>query len=201
MNATQPNVRMEELLAKLKAGDVTAAEQLFLAYEPYLRLLVRRQLSAALRAKFDSPDIVQSVWVDLLRGFRDSGCRFASAEHLRAYLIRATRNRFIDRLRRYEKALDREQPLESVRDDELPCSGQPDPSAELQADDLWKRMLSLCPPAHREVLLLRRQGCQLTEIATRTGLHEGSVRRLLYELARRVAAHLTARAAGQDSTD
>ena len=41
---------LDDLLEKLCGGDPRAAEQVFLAYEPYLRLLVRRQLSAALRA-------------------------------------------------------------------------------------------------------------------------------------------------------
>jgi RNA polymerase sigma-70 factor (ECF subfamily) len=189
MSATAPDTSLEELLARLKRGDLAAAEQIFRTYEPYLRLLVRQQLSARLRAKFDSPDIVQSVWVDLLRGFRESGCRFASAKHLQAYLIRATRNRFIDRLRQHQKALDLEQPLESTDDLDLPRSAQPEPGAQLQADDLWARLVALCPPAHREVLLLKRQGCALTEIAARTGLHEGSVRRILYDLARRFAAN------------
>jgi DNA-binding IclR family transcriptional regulator len=34
---------------------------------------------------------------------------------------------------------------------------------------------------------LKRQGLLLTEIAARTGLHEGSIRRILYDLARRLA--------------
>jgi RNA polymerase sigma factor (sigma-70 family) len=188
MSATPADASLEDLLERLKGGDVAAAGQIFLTYEPYLRLLVRRQLSAALRAKFDSRDIVQSVWVDVLRAFRESGCRFASADHLRAYLVRATRHRFIDRLRQHRKALDREQPLESTQDQDLPPSPQPEPGAQLQADDLWARLLALCPPAHREVLLLKREGCPLGKIAARTGMHEGSVRRILYDLARRFAA-------------
>ena len=188
MSATPADASLEELLERLRRGDVAAAEQVFRTYEPYLRQLVRRQLSAVLRAKFDSPDIVQSVWVDILRGFRESGCRFASADHLRAYLIRATRNRFTDRLRQYQKALEREQPLGSTDEQDLPRSPQPEPGAQLQADDLWARLVALCPPAHREVLLLKRQGCAVAEIAARTGLHEGSVRRVLYDLARRFAA-------------
>src|SRR5437763_3198778 len=127
MSTTPADDSLEDLLQRLQRGDIAAAEQIFLTYEPYLRLLVRRQLSAALRAKFDSPDIVQSVWVDVLRGFRASGCRFTSAAHLRAYLVRATRNRFIDRLRHHQKALDREQPLESTQDQDLPPSPQPEP--------------------------------------------------------------------------
>jgi RNA polymerase sigma-70 factor (ECF subfamily) len=179
---------LEQLFDKLRGGDVAAAEQVFRIYEPYLRLLVRRQLSATLRAKFDSPDIVQSIWVDLLRGFRESGCRFANADHLRAYLIHATRHRFIDRLRQHQKALDCEQPLDCIHDEDLAQSPQLEPGAQLQADELWARLVDLCPPAHRELLLLKRQGCSLAEIAARTGLHHGSVRRILYDLARRFAA-------------
>ena len=48
-------------------------------------------------------------------------------------------------------------------------------------------MLALCPPAHRPLLDLKRQGCSLAEIAAQTGLHPSSVRRILYELARRLA--------------
>lgn len=179
---------VEELFERLKRGDVSAAEKVFLFYEPYLRLLVRRQLSVALRAKFDSPDIVHSVWVDVLRGFRESGCRFTSAEHLRAYLIRATRNRFIDHLRQHRKALDQEQPLESLDDEELRPSPEPAPDARLREDELWSELLALCHPDHRDLLLLKRQGCPLAEIAARTQLHEGSVRRILYDLARRFAS-------------
>ena len=54
-------------------------------------------------------------------------------------------------------------------------------------DDLWQRMLALCPPAHHELLQLKRHGLTLVEIAQRTGLHEGSVRRILRQLARQMA--------------
>ncbi len=70
----------------------------------------------------------------------------------------------------------------------MPPSDQPRPSEVAQADELWEMMMSLCPPAHRELLHLKRQGLPLKEIAARTGLHEGSIRRILYDLARRLAA-------------
>jgi RNA polymerase sigma-70 factor (ECF subfamily) len=65
-------------------------------------------------------------------------------------------------------------------------SRQPHPGEVLQADDLWERMLALCPPEHHELLRLKREGLRLTEIAARTGMHEGSVRRVLRQLARRL---------------
>ena len=57
---------LENLLDRLSSGDPLAVERAFVAYEPYLRMVVRRQLPAELRAKFDSTDIVQSIWVDVI---------------------------------------------------------------------------------------------------------------------------------------
>ena len=178
---------LELLLDRLCHGDEQAAEQVFRTYEPYLRKVVRRQLSARLRAKFDSADIVQSVWVDILQGFRQAGWRFPDVAHLRAFLVTATRNRFIDRYRQHHQALERERPLaEDGSAGEL-ASRQPRPSEVGRADDLWEHMLGRCPPEHHELLRLKRQGLSVPEIAARVGLHEDSVRRILRQLARALA--------------
>ena len=66
---------LDELIEKLNSGDVAAAERAFLAYEPYLRMAIRRQLNGPLRSKLDTMDIVQSVWADVLGGFREAGWR------------------------------------------------------------------------------------------------------------------------------
>src|SRR5229473_7195959 len=107
---------LDSLLEKLCSGDVNAAEQVFLAFEPYLRKVVRRQLPPRLRAKFDSADVVQSVWADLLAGFREAGWRFNGVDHLRAFLVCVTRNRFIDRVRQMQPAAGREEPLADAAD-------------------------------------------------------------------------------------
>jgi RNA polymerase sigma factor (sigma-70 family) len=177
------NDPLQGLLEPLCRGDLGAAERAFLQYEPYLRLVVRRQLPAALRAKFDSVDVVQSVWADVLQGLREAGWRFASTAQLQAFLVKATRNRFIDRTRRYRAEEGHERP---GRLDQLVPAHQP-PSEEASANELWERMLALCPPDHRDILRLRRQGHSLREVAERTGLHEGSVRRILRTLARQLA--------------
>ena len=52
---------LDLLLEQLTSGDTVAAEQVFRAYEPYLRMVVHRRLSPEMRSKFDSLDIVQSV--------------------------------------------------------------------------------------------------------------------------------------------
>jgi RNA polymerase sigma factor (sigma-70 family) len=178
---------LEVLLEKMRAGDSQAAEQVFVAFEPELRLLVRRQLSRRLRTKFDSIDVVQSVWVHVLRDFRDSGCGITSPAHLRNFLVRVASNCLTDRLRHYRTGLEREQPLLDGDGACAPAVHQPRPSEVAQANDLWETMLANCPREHHDLLQLKRQGLPLAAIAARTGLHEDSVRRVLRKLARQLA--------------
>jgi len=178
---------LDSLLEKLCSGDPAAAETVFVAFEPYLRMVVRKKLPARLRAKFDSMDVVQSVWADVLRGFREAGWRFADEAHLRAFLVKLTRHRFIDQLRRHRTAVARERPLGDLARAEEPPSPLPSASELAQADELGQRMLALSSPAHREIVRLRMHGVPVAEIATQTGLHVGSVHRILQDLACRVA--------------
>ena len=184
---------LESLLDTLCNGDPVAAERVFLAFEPYLRMVVRKKLPAQLRAKFDSVDVVQSVWADLLRGFREAGWRFPDEAHLRAFLVKLTRHRFIDHIRRHRTAVARERPLGDISPAEEPVSRLPTPSELVQADELGQRMLALCPAAHGEIVRLRLRGVTVAEIAIRTGMHVGSVHRVLHDLACRVAIEAQAR--------
>ena len=184
---TMSTPSLNDLLAKLCQGDLDAAEQVFVNYEPYLRKVVRRQLSTRLRIRFDSLDIVQSVWRDLLHGFRNAGWRFTTTAQLQAFLVKATRNRFIDRCRQHTANLDREESLANIAQHDLPEASEPQPYDVLQAEDLWERMLTLCPAEHHELLRLKRAGMSLQEIAAQAGLHVGSVRRILRTLALQLA--------------
>jgi RNA polymerase sigma-70 factor (ECF subfamily) len=177
----------DSVLARLGLGDEHAAAEVFRRYEPYLRKVVRRQLPGEMRSKFDSLDVVQSVWLDVLRGLRQAGWQFADAAHLKAFLVKATRNRLIDTCRHHRQAAQREQVLPEGSDAEEPPSPQPRPSQVVHATELWEQMLALCPPEHRELLRLKRDGLEAPEIAGRLGLHEDSVRRVLRQLARQVA--------------
>jgi RNA polymerase sigma factor (sigma-70 family) len=181
------NEPLDNLLADLCSGDPAAAERVFLAYEPYLRKAVRRHLPDPLRAKFDSADIIQSVWADVIRGFREAGWQFTDADHLRGFLFVATRNRLIDRLRQHQGAAEREEPLGEDDHHHLLPSPEPGPSEVAEAGDLWDRIVAHCPPEHRPILGLKRQGYSLAEIAERTGLHPDSIRRILRTLARELA--------------
>jgi RNA polymerase sigma-70 factor (ECF subfamily) len=179
---------LDTLLEKLTHGEWAAAEKVVRDFEPFLRAMVRRRLTPSLRAKFDSMDVVQSVWANVLDGFRAGERAFKDQAHLRAFLARVTYNHFVNQCRRHSAALDHEESLQSDDTHRLRPSDQPRPSEVAQADELWETLMELCPPAHRQILELKRQGFPLAEIAARVGLHEGSVRRILYDLAKRLAA-------------
>jgi RNA polymerase sigma-70 factor (ECF subfamily) len=177
---------LEQLLEQVRQGNPDAAAQLVAAYEPDLRQVVHRSLPDRVRPRFDSVDVVQSVWAHVLPGLRAGAWHFADRSRLRAFLVKVARRRLICRVRRHCGAARREQ-RGGADLDALPALEQPRPSEEARATELWEQMLALCPPGHHELLLLRRQGLALEEIARRTGLHEGSVRRVLRQLARRLA--------------
>ncbi len=174
---------LEAVLEQLSRGDAAAAEKVFRAFEPYLRMVVRRQLPARLRPKLDSIDVVQSIWVDVLAGLGTAAWRFADVDHLRAFLLKITRNRLIDRVRKYDAVERHEQQAVKMQPRLAGVESAPRPSEAAQAGDVWEQILALCPPAHRELVRLKREGASLDEIASQTGLHKSSVRRILYELA------------------
>lgn len=177
---------IEGLFERLSAGDLKGAEKLFLECEPYLRKLARRRLSSRLRTKLDSTDVAHSVWADLFSGFRQQRWDFPDAKHLRAFLVTAITNRVNDRFRQYHQSVERDEPLNRVENKGAE-SPDPTPSKVAEADDLWQRMLDLSPPEHHQLLKLKREGYSTAEIAERTGLHEGSVRRIVRQLAQKLA--------------
>jgi RNA polymerase sigma factor (sigma-70 family) len=191
------NDSLEAVLVRLNSGEQSAVEEMFVAFEPYMRMAIHRRIAGSLRAKFDSADVVQSVWADLVDGLRESRWVFASIEQFRAFLIKMTRNRLIDRLRSHRHSLDHEIKLPLERVEALPADRIPRVSEDVYADELWQQMVEACPAAHYELLTLKHQGASIAEIAERTKLHEGSVRRILYDIAKRVAARREREVSGE----
>lgn len=177
---------LDELLVKLTVGDASAAEAIFVAYEPYLRKVVRRMLPPQMRKRFDSVDIVQSVWGDILARFQSSDWHFTNAVQLRVFLVKITRHRCIDRCRQNRVSLDREELPEALDSLSHRDSAINNPCDSMDATELWNKLLTACPPEHHDLLTLRRQGFSNVEIGEQLGMHAGSVRRLLRELAAKV---------------
>jgi RNA polymerase sigma-70 factor (ECF subfamily) len=98
-----------------------------------------------------------------------------------------TRHRFIDRLRKHRTALSRERLHEGNGWENAILANDPPAEHVAQAEDLWNNILELCPPEHRDILQMKREGAVNADVAARTGLHEGSVRRILCNVAQKLA--------------
>ncbi|QEL20365.1 RNA polymerase sigma factor [Limnoglobus roseus] len=181
-----PDEQLDDVLGQLNRGELEVAEALFRAYTPYLRAIVRRQLSDRLRSQFDSADVVQSVWVQVVKHLGQEGWPVGTEEQLRGLLATIAKRRLYNRVRKDDTGPD----VQEKAFEEWDAAGPQRfarASEVAQADETWTRMLALCPPEHQQILHLRREGLLLDEIAARTGLHEGSVRRILRRLARELA--------------
>ena len=105
---------LDHWIERMNQGEAEAMERLLLAYEPYLRIVVRRRLGHRLRTKVDSIDIVQSVFANVLNGFRKGSWRFAGRPQLRAFLRRIAWRRLADRYQQHREGLVREQSLDDT---------------------------------------------------------------------------------------
>ncbi len=176
---------IERMLDRLRNGDSTVAGPLFSAFEPFLRGVVRRRMPARAQVRFDSADIVQSAWASVWEGFQQGRWQFPDEARLRAFLTRVVLCRLYDRAETALSQTRREEALGEM--DDTVAGTESRPSEHARADAMWQSLLDVCPPEHRPVLTLRRLGYSCEEIGTQTQMHSGSVRRILRQLARRVA--------------
>jgi RNA polymerase sigma factor (sigma-70 family) len=182
------NARLETLLEQWSRGDSAAAEKALVSCGPSLRTLIRRQMSPRFRSTFPTEEIVQSVWTELMSRLRQAVCRFRDVDHLQTFLIKLARNLLAHRLRQHRAAVAAECQVVGDGQDGPGARRGPRPDEVAPPNDPWDRILALCPPAHRAVVELKRQGLSLAEIASRTGMNESHVRLALYDVASRITA-------------
>jgi DNA-directed RNA polymerase specialized sigma24 family protein len=136
-------------MARVCAGDQDAVRELLEEYGAFLLHVIRRKLSAELRAQFDSADFTQAVWASFLTGpLQDY--HFDSPEELLRFLIGLARHKVCDLTRqrlqqkrnaRTTHSLDGSAAFltETLRDPE-PTPSQVTLAGDL-AGDQWDRLL------------------------------------------------------------
>src|SRR5581483_2254313 len=120
-----PDESLDLWIERLNDGDEAAVERVFAAYEPYLRIAVRRRLGRQLRARLDSNDVVQSVFADVLGGVRAGRWRFDGRAQLLAFLRKVAWRRLADHYQKHKLGLERECPLAGAKLRHLPAIVQP----------------------------------------------------------------------------
>lgn len=185
---------ISDLIARARAGDETAIGEFLRRFEPEVRIMVRGRLPRMLRTQFDSMDFVQAVWQSFFTDLVSR--RFENSHHLRGFLAGVARNKVYEEHRRLTRtkkhALAREQSLyvrRGSREVELDLvSPEPSPSQAVQASDRLAQLVAGRSLLETQVITLRRQGLTFDEIASRTGVSERSVRRIIDEARARMEA-------------
>jgi RNA polymerase sigma factor (sigma-70 family) len=190
MSADEPRreegCNIRELLARIQGGDEEAARELLTRYESKVRLVVRRQLPRLLRSRFDSLDLLQSVWGSFFHRIRTGPNDLQEEENLIAFLAWAARNKVIDEYRRassQRQDINREAPFRPEKGNEQdPLAAGDTPSQIAQARETYKRLHDLLPEDRRVILELKAAGYSSKEIGERLGISERTVQRVLREL-------------------
>ncbi len=188
------DTEIPDFLARIHAGDETAARELLTRYEAEVRLVVRRQLPRLLRSRFDSLDFLQSVWGSFFRRVRTGPAEFEDSRHLVAFLARAAKNKVIDEYRRAasrKQDMHREEPLwvDGGRPKDLPADTD-SPSEVAQAREVFGRLRDLVPEGRRTIVELKAEGLSSKDIGERLGISERTVQRVLEDLRRRAETEL-----------
>jgi RNA polymerase sigma-70 factor (ECF subfamily) len=182
----------ETLLARARAGDAAAVEQLARQYEPKVRIVARVLLGPALRPYLDSMDLVQSVHRSLLGGLQQGRMDVSTPDNLIGLALTMVRRKAARQWRR----LQRQKRLDGTAGgvDDLPgllaslSCPHPDPAQAAQFNDQLRQLCDHLDTSERRVLEMRLQGHSTEEIAGALGLRPGALRVRLTRLRQRLSA-------------
>ncbi len=196
---------LEELMAKLRAGDDTIAKEIFNHSERRLLALARKHLNRQFRSKVDPDDIVQSVYKNFFSGCANGEFDLKNWDSIWATLalmtVRKCRS-MVEHYRAARRDVRREDAsFRSWRNKSVADERQPTPSAVVMLAESIEFLTQGMNERQREVVSLTLQGYTVTEISSQLGHAARTVRRDVRQLKERVLNLNTAHAlADQDSS-
>jgi RNA polymerase sigma factor (sigma-70 family) len=185
--ADSPDHDSDELIARARAGDQAAWEELFRTCYPKVIRVVRRKLDRPMRSLYDSTDFVSDVMKSLAANL--DRLDFPSLGSLIAFLAQAAEQKVIDEYRRQhtlKRDITRERALVAANGTDVKslalASADPTASQVAQASEVRERLLAGQDESERTVIELRRMGYTNVEIAEQTGWNIRKVQRFLKDL-------------------
>jgi RNA polymerase sigma-70 factor (ECF subfamily) len=169
------------LLDRLRSGEQTAFDAIFRAHYAHLVTFAHGML----RDRAAAEDAAQDVMLELWRRRSD----IVIQESLRAYLLRATRNRALNQLRHAKVQRSAEPRL--VGEESISATGE----GKLVAAELRHALMEAVaelPPACREVFQMSRaHGLRYAEIATTLGISVKTVESQMGKALRHLRSRLS----------
>lgn len=186
-----------ELIARLRAGDAAAAEELHRQYGEQLRRIIRVRLTDPnLRRQIDSVDICQSVFADFFVRMAVGEFDISDPDDLLKLLSTMARNRLIHHANKHKAArrdIRRTTPL-SIDEMNLPAAGET-PSQIISSQELVAKFLTCLSKEDRSIAEQRRAGRTWEEIAADLGRTGEAVRKQFSRAVREISQQL-----GMDDT-
>jgi RNA polymerase sigma-70 factor, ECF subfamily len=177
------------LIGQSRAGDQSAATELYRRYAKRLTSLVRRRCPAPLARTAGVEDIVQSVFGTLFLGISKGFYDVPDGDELWKLILVIALNK-IRAKATYYQALKRDGNRAAARlaaRQRIPLQEIPHGPAPEDVERVLKEILERLPPENRLMARLRIDGYKVSEVAQTTGRSRRSVERILQETRLRLA--------------
>jgi RNA polymerase sigma-70 factor (ECF subfamily) len=170
----------QRLMERLHRGDHDAATHIYVRYADRLLGVARRHTPTDLQTRVDPEDVVQSVFRTFFRRAAGGAYAVPEGEELWKLFLVIALNK-IRRLGKFHRARKRDvrqtQLIAPHGDDDAQEGGDSLRILELTIDEL----LNQCPEHARQMVRLRVDGFEVSEIASRSGRSKRSVERVLQQ--------------------
>lgn len=159
----------DDFWRRLGEADEEALAALLREYEPEIRRAASLRLGPLLRPHLDSLDLVQSVFITLLKGLRDDKFHVAGPHELIALSAEIIRRKVAQVWKRLKRRTELNANLQGTQEDDehrvVNRPDTPDPADEAAVRDGIARMLNEVDEADRRLLELRLEGFSTAEAA------------------------------------
>lgn len=193
---------LSALLSAIRAGDEAATGAFIKHFEPQLRRVLRvTRVIRLLQSQFDSQDLMQSVFMQVIAEIRADRAKFSDESALEGYLKTVGRNRLRDHIRRV-KAAKRDQQRTAGDDGEALKKVEqagPTPSQIVEMREQVARIEAQASPSELQLIKERADGAAWQELATARKMSPEALRKRIERVRQRIRQALAE--PGTDTTD
>lgn len=168
-SAPDPSKQETDFWLRLRDADEATLAAIVQEYEVEIRRAATMRIGPLLRPHLDSVDLVQSVYITLLKGLRGDKFHIAGPQELVALSAEIIRRKVAQVWKRLKRRTELNTNLTGTREDDehviVNRDGEPDPMADAEMRDAIERIMQECDPADKRLLQLRLEGNSTAEAA------------------------------------